>query len=124
VNAIAQHARHRAVVLTGDNHSNWVTDIRTDGPRGASVCTEFLGTSISSGGDGSERSSFFNDAVAAENPHVKWQNNRRGYMVCEVTPEHWRTEFRTVAFVSKPDAPVETPTRWRVTHGQPGVERE
>ena len=123
VNAIAQHARNRTVVLTGDNHANWVNDIRTDGPKGASVCTEFLGTSISSGGDGSDRASWF-EAVASENPHVKWQNNRRGYMVCEVTPDRWRTEFRTVPFVSKPDAPIETPTRWRVTRGQPGVERE
>ena len=124
LNAISQSAKNRTVVLTGDNHANWVNEIRPEGASAAPICTEFLGTSISSGGDGSERSNFFNDAVAAENPHVKWQNNRRGYMVCEVTPETWRTEFRTVAFVSKPDAPVETPTRWRVTHGKPGVERE
>ena len=121
---IQQHAKNRAVVLTGDNHANWVHDIRGEGAAAAPVCTEFLGTSISSGGDGSDKPGFFTDAVAAENPHVKWANNRRGYMVCEVTPESWRTEFRTVAFVSKPDAPVETASRWRVTRGRPGVERE
>ena len=112
------------MVLTGDNHANWVHDIRTDGPAAASVCTEFLGTSISSGGDGSDRSSFFTDAVAAENPHVKWQHNRRGYFTCAVTPETWRAEYRTVPFVSKPDAPIETSSRWRLTRGRAGLTQE
>jgi alkaline phosphatase D len=62
--------------------------------------------------------------VAAENPHVKWQNNRRGYFVCEVNGDTFRTEFRTVPFVSRPGAPVETPTKWRLTRGQAGVEKE
>ena len=124
LNAISQSAKNRAVVLTGDNHANWVHDIRTENATGQSIATEFLGTSISSGGDGGERSAFVSEAMLAENPHVKWHNGRRGYMVCEVTPESWRTEFRTVPFVSKPDAPVETASRWRVTRGQPGVERE
>ncbi len=124
LSTVQQHAKNRAVVLTGDNHANWVHDIRSEGAAAASVCTEFLGTSISSGGDGSDKPGFFTDAVAGENPHVKWANNRRGYMVCEVTPDAWRTEFRTVTFVSKPDAPVETASRWRVTRGKPGVERE
>ena len=124
VNAIARHALNRTIVITGDNHANWVNEIRTDSTAHPSVATEFLGTSISSGGDGSERSGYFTDAIAAENPHVKWQNNRRGYVVCEVNAGTWRAEYRTVPFVSRPDAPVETPSQWRVTHGRPGVERE
>ena len=27
------------------------------------------------------------------------------------------------AALKSPDAPVETPSRWRVTHGRPGIER-
>ena len=40
------------VVLTGDNHANWVNDLRTDDlrPETPLVATEFAGTSISSGG--------------------------------------------------------------------------
>jgi alkaline phosphatase D len=55
---------------------------------------------------------------------VKWHNARRGYMVCEASANEWHTEFRTVPFVTRPDAPVETASRWRLTHGQPGIERE
>lgn len=126
IRTITRHARHRSVVLTGDNHANWVNEIRTPESRGdgAFATAEFLGTSISSGGDGADRSSYVTDAVLAENPHVRWQNGRRGYMVCEATPSQWRTEFRTVPFVSRPDAPVETASRWRLTHGQAGIERE
>jgi alkaline phosphatase D len=121
---IAQHAPSRTVVITGDNHANWVNELRTSAPRNALVAAEFLGTSMSSGGDGSDRSSFFNDAVAAENPHVKWQNNRRGYVVCDVGPDTWSTQFRTVPFVTRPDAAIETASKWRLTRGRPGIERD
>lgn len=124
ISAIAQHAKNRAVVLTGDNHANWANEIHSTGARSEYACAEFVGTSISSGGDGSDRSNYFNENVASENPNVKWQNNRRGYLMCNVTPDAWRTEFRTVPFVTRHDAPIETPTKWRVTHGRPGLERE
>jgi len=122
IDMMGKHAPNRSVVITGDNHANWVNELRNEA--GTTVATEFLGTSITSGGDGSDRSPFFNDAVAAENTHVRWQNNRRGYFVCDMTGDTCRTEFRTVAFVSKPDAPVETPTKWRLTRGKAGVEKE
>ena len=121
---IARTAPNRTIVITGDNHANWVNEIRASGRGNPRVATEFLGTSISSGGDGSERSSWFSDAVASENPHVKWQNNRRGYVVCDVDRDSWRAEFRTVEYVSRPHAPLTTASAWRVTHGRPGVERE
>lgn len=123
-NAIARTAPNRTVVITGDNHANWVNEIRLNDRAGTVVATEFLGTSITSGGDGSERSGWFTDAVAAENPHVKWQNNRRGYVVCDVSADMWRAQYRTVEFVSKPDAPIQTASAWRVTRGRAGVERE
>ena len=122
--SIAQHAPNRTVVITGDNHANWTNEIRTEGGNKPMVAVEFVGTSIASGGDGSDRSNFFNDAVASENPQVKWQNNRRGYVICEVTPDTWRTEFKTVPFVSKPDAPIETASKWRLAHGRAAIERE
>jgi alkaline phosphatase D len=101
VKTIADTAPNRTVVITGDNHANWVNEILMHGTTGTQVTTEFLGTSITSGGDGSERSNWFSDAAAAENPHVKWQNNRRGYVVCEVTPDNCRAEYRTVPFVER-----------------------
>src|SRR4030095_4896762 len=42
------------VVITGDIHSNWVADLKADfdRPDSATVGTEFVGTSITSGGNG------------------------------------------------------------------------
>lgn len=122
IDMLGRHAANRSVVITGDNHANWVNELRTD--RGATVAVEFLGTSISSSGDGSDRSGSFTDALAAENPHVKWHNNRRGYFLCDVTADTWRTEFKTVPFVSRPDAPIESASKWRLTRGKAGVEKD
>jgi alkaline phosphatase D len=118
---IARRAPNRTVVLTGDIHSNWVNELRSSFDRHDRpvVAAEFVGTSIASGGDGQDAWNSVAPA-AGENPHLKWHSARRGYMV---TPEEWRTEYREVPFVSRPGAPVTTPTRWRVAHGRAGIER-
>jgi alkaline phosphatase D len=125
LNAIAQRAPNRTVVVTGDIHSNWVNELRTDFRRAERppIAAEFVGTSISSGGDGADASVLSSAELRAENPHVKWQQNRRGYMRCTVDADAWTTEYRTVAYVTRPGAPIETPTRWRVTRGRAGIER-
>lgn len=47
------------VVITGDIHTNWVNDLKVnfDEPAAPTVATEFVGTSISSGGTAARRSS-------------------------------------------------------------------
>jgi alkaline phosphatase D len=120
--AIAERAPNRTVVVTGDIHSHWVNELHADfsRPDRPVVAAEFVGTSITSGGDGSATPGF---DPTANNPHIKWFANRRGYITCRVEPDAWSAEYRTVPFVSRPDAPVETPTRWRVTHGRAGIQR-
>jgi len=120
--AIADRAANRTVVVTGDIHTHWVNELHADfsRPDRPVVAAEFVGTSISSGGDGAAPSG---PDATTRNPHVKWFANRRGYITCTVEPNAWTAEYRTVPFVSKPDAPLETPTRWRVTHGRAGIER-
>ena len=125
LNAVAQRAPNRTVVITGDIHSNWVNELRTDFRRAErpSIAAEFVGTSISSGGDGSDATVLSSPEIRAENPHIKWQHNRRGYMKCTLDADAWTTEYRTVTYVSRPDAPLETPSRWRVMRGKSGIER-
>jgi alkaline phosphatase D len=120
---IGRTAPNRTVVLTGDIHSNWVNELHASFARPGApvVAAEFVGTSISSGGDGADRSAQVTDALMAESPHLKWQNSRRGYLRCTVTPEEWRTDYHTVPFVTRPDAPVQTASSWIVEHGRPGI---
>jgi len=125
LNSIAKHAANRTVVITGDIHSNWVNELHSDfgRPDRPVVAAEFVGTSISSGGDGSDRNVTLTPGVASDNPHIKWQNSRRGYVSCSVAGDTWNTEYKTVGFVTKPDAPIDTPTKWRLEHGRPGIQK-
>ncbi len=110
------------VVLTGDVHCNWVNDLRVDfgRPESAVVGTEFVGTSITSKGDGSETRKD-TSSVLANNPFVKFFNGERGYVRCEVSPAEWKTDYRTVEYVSRPGAPCRTRGSFVVESGQPGA---
>jgi alkaline phosphatase D len=112
------------VVLSGDIHCNWANELIADFDHldSASVATEFVGTSITSGYDGGEKTPT-SDAMLAENPFVKFFNNERGYVCCDVTPEAWHTEYRTVPYVTRPGAPLQTRARFRVESGRPRLER-
>lgn len=112
------------VVISGDIHSNWANELTADPgrPEAAAVATEFAGTSITSGGDGQERIKEV-DALLSENPAVKFHNNERGYVRCEVTPQRWTTEFKTVPFVTRRGAPLATRATFVVESGRPQLRR-
>jgi alkaline phosphatase D len=122
--AIATHAPNRTIAITGDIHSNWVNELRdryhTD--NGRAIGVEFVGTSISSGGDGQDATAGWNEKTRGENPHALWHNARRGYVVCEVSSDEVVARFRTLPFVTRPDASIETASSWRVELGRPGIE--
>jgi len=106
---LADHSISNPVVLTGDVHCNWVNDLKADfqNPSSPTVGTEFVGTSISSTGDGSQTREG-TPAVLANNPFVKFFNSERGYVRCELTADEWRSDYRTVEYVSRPGAPCLT----------------
>jgi alkaline phosphatase D len=110
------------VVITGDNHSNWANDLRVDDldPKSPIAAAEFVGTSISSGGNGGD----WHDReryLKAENPGVQFYNNERGYVRCTITPKQWKTEFRTVPQITKPGGEVVTRATYVIESGEPGT---
>jgi alkaline phosphatase D len=110
------------VVLSGDAHMGLALEIKEDWKQPGSRClgVEFLATSISSGGDGG--ASFANDAALhADNPHLKFASNERGYNRHVVTPKRWQADFRVVERVSAADAPVITRKSFVVEAGRPGL---
>ncbi|WP_460415705.1 alkaline phosphatase D family protein [Planifilum fimeticola] len=112
------------VVLTGDVHSNWANEIKADfdRPDSPTVGVEFVGTSITSDGDGFDTRSDIR-RILAENPHIKFFNGQRGYVRCTVTPDTWRTDYRVLPYVSRPDAPITTRATFVVENGRPGLRR-
>ncbi len=112
------------VVLTGDIHSHWANDLLTDFDNLDSriVASEFVCTSISSNGDGEAKARFY-DALMAENPFVKYFSNRRGYVSCAISAKTWRSDYRTVDYISRPDAPLHTPASFAVDAGRAGLQK-
>src|SRR5262245_18880925 len=110
------------VVLSGDNHNNWVFDLKPNfsDPKSPIVGTEFVGTSITSSGNGSEQNEEYSAAMAA-NPHVKFFNSHPGYVRCRLTPASWTTDFRTIPYVDRPDAPIRTRASFLIESGRPGA---
>jgi alkaline phosphatase D len=106
------------VVITGDKHQNSVRNVPESylDIGGPAAATEFVGTSISSQGD--ERGV---PALAADNPHILWENFQRGYVRATVEPTRWTNEFRVVDTVTKEQATASTAAVFAVEHGKPGA---
>lgn len=121
IRLLAASRRANPIVITGDVHSNWVAHLKEDYTSEASpvVSSEFVGTSISSGGDGNDAES----PALTVNPHLKFFNNRRGYVRVSLTPSRVRVDYRTLPFVSKPGAPIETRASWAVEPARLAAER-
>ena len=111
------------IVLTGDIHSNWVNDLKVDffDPKSPVVATEFVGRSITSGGDGADRPDNYS-TILAENPFVKFYNGQRGYVSREVTAKQMRADYRIVEYVTRPGAPRQTRASFVVEDGRPGAQ--
>jgi alkaline phosphatase D len=111
------------ITIAGDIHSNWVNDLKVDfaDPDSPTVATELVGTSITSGGNGSQVKP--DAAVYAENPFLKFTNRERGYVSCTVTPTEHRADFQVVEEVRQPGAPLITRASYVVENGKPGAQR-
>ncbi|MRX73043.1 alkaline phosphatase [Bacillus lacus] len=112
------------VVLTGDVHASWASNLKEDykNPSSKTVGVEFVGTSITSGGNGADKRAD-TDKILAQNPHIKFFNDYRGYVRCTVTPEQWRTDYRVVPFVTEPGADISTRASFVYDKDQMGLKK-
>lgn len=112
------------IVLTGDVHASWASNILTDynDPNAKLIGAEFVGTSITSGGNGSDVRAD-TEKTLAENPHIKFFNNYRGYVRCQVTPEQWRADYRVLPFVTEPGADISTRASFVFEKDQAGLKQ-
>lgn len=108
-----------AVVLTGDVHRAWAGDLQRT-PDGPVLGVEFVTTSISSEGDGSEVQGSA-PAMLRGNPHLRFHSNRRGYTRHEVRADRLSAIYRAVPYVERPGAPREDAAHLVTLAGRPGV---
>ena len=109
------------MVLTGDVHANYAADIKAnfDDPGSRTLGSQFVGTSIATGGNGSDTTGGTANQLA-DNPHIKFHNAQRGYVKC-MTDQVWQSEYKVVPQVSTPDAALSTRATFVVEHDHPGL---
>ncbi len=123
VDAIEQRKISNPVVLCGDVHRHQASHVKGDYRKADAkvVAPEFTCSSISSAGDGTEETPNAANLYAA-NPHLRMTTSQRGYVTCTVTPDEWRTDYRVVPYITRPDAPVSTRASYVVSSGNPEME--
>ncbi|MFC3580387.1 alkaline phosphatase D family protein [Sphingomonas hylomeconis] len=111
------------VIATGDVHKHHagVLPSRPDDLSSAPVATEFVGSSISSGGDGSDMPTGW-DRALADNPHTKLVSDRRGYQLFDIGRKEWRTDVIAVDRVSTHDGARRTIASFVTVPERPGLE--
>lgn len=115
----AEGAGANPVVLGGDVHSFWVTELKRDfaDARAPAIASEFVTTSITSQPPPEGRI----QAVLRENPHIHYATGaHRGYLRLTLTPERLMAELRGVTSVTEREADCHTLASFVVENGIAG----
>ncbi len=113
------------IILSGDVHTFYATDLRPDFNRAVSsrnpvIATEFCGTSVTSGSRSQARTLEYVDM----NPHVKYgRSDKRGFMLIEITPAATSTIFVGLDNVRDPNTRATRLATFSVADGKPGAKR-
>ncbi|MGL5116802.1 MAG: alkaline phosphatase D family protein, partial [Beijerinckiaceae bacterium] len=120
--AIEETKLANPVVLTGDIHQNWAGDLKRDfdDVNSKTLGSEFVATSITSGGDGAAMTSAGQNMLN-KNKHIKYFNNQRGYVRHVLTKDRWQADYRVMDKVSTPDGKVSTAKSFVIEAGQAGL---
>ncbi|MDF5758271.1 alkaline phosphatase D family protein [Spongiactinospora sp. TRM90649] len=109
LNGLLTSGAANPVVLTGDAHMHHAADLRPDfdDPDSPKAAVELVTSSVASDGDG-YRDQARVDEIVAENPHISYLDQRRGYIVCRLSARELRADFRTLDYISRRGAPAKT----------------
>jgi alkaline phosphatase D len=110
------------VVVDGDVHQNWAGELKRNfaDEKSATLGVEFVGTSITSLGDGFDINARFK-ALLQQDTHMKFFNGQRGYVRHVVTPQQWQADFQVLDRVSVPGGRLSTRRSFVVESGRPGL---
>jgi alkaline phosphatase D len=120
--AIVDNGPRSCVVLSGDEHTAFVADLKRDFDDGQAppIATEFCGTSITTSG----RMQSATEAIVRENPHIVYgESARRGYVVFDVTAALCTARLRMIEDVTDRHTGVMTAATFAIDAGRPGVRK-
>jgi alkaline phosphatase D len=110
------------VVIGGDVHMHWVSDLKPDfdDPKSPVVASEFCGTSITSQGATQKQV----EERLPDNPHIKYgRSDHRGYVRMSIAGGRLNAELVGLDTVKKPESRAEVLARFAVESGKPGPQR-
>ena len=102
-----REAGGNALVLTGDSHTAWANELNDSQGR---IGVELGTTSITSPSDANYFQPFgvdFAGGLRARNPHVKFVDHRRGFLLLTLTPAQATAEFFSVSNILSKEYEVE-----------------
>ena len=109
------------VVLTGDVHAHWASDLYLDYANPEKpVGSELVTSSITSGGNGYDSASG-RHPWAEWNPHLRFWTNLRGYVSTTITPTELTARYRCVPVVTAPNAEAFTRAEFVIDDGVRGL---
>ncbi|MFI0349251.1 alkaline phosphatase D family protein [Actinomadura sp. 9N407] len=112
------------VVLTGDVHAHWASDLKADfdDPSSRTIGAELVCSSITSGGDGTDSDPATHPFLKI-NPHLRFYNNQRGYVISRIGKDEMRSDFKTLPTVRTAGAEASTKATYVVEDRVPGVKQ-
>lgn len=123
MDTLASSGAANPLVLGGDVHSFFATELRADfyAPVSAQnpiLATEFCGTSITS----SSRPQAKTLEYLTRNPHIRYgRSDKRGYMFVELTPGAVNTRFMGLDDVHDAQSKIAALASFHVADGRPGL---
>ncbi|MDQ2989145.1 MAG: alkaline phosphatase D family protein [Pseudomonadota bacterium] len=122
---LAKSRAANPLVLSGDVHTFYAAELRSDFYRPVSaanpiLATEFCGTSVTSSSRPQARTLEYIDM----NPHIKYgRSDKRGFMLMEVTPAKTTANFVALDDVRDAGSGIATVASFVVNAGRPGLNR-
>lgn len=123
---LLRHIRERGltnvVTVSGDAHRHYAGDLIPD-DSDRPVASEYLATSITSGGDGTNAEDRLARSIRfGNNPWLKTMVDRRGYVLCDVDRDHWRGELKVLDRVTDRLATLSTHAVFVSERDRPGLQ--
>ncbi len=119
---LRQDGVENIVSIAGDLHMSIAGNVRTDpfDPSSPVAMAEFVAASISSNLARITTQAW--PTALEANPDMRFLDTRRGYLVCDVTPDEWVTTFVAIDNGEDPESGASPAGQYRVIAGQPGLE--
>jgi alkaline phosphatase D len=120
---IARHRPANPLVISGDVHSFFASDLQRDFNRPASaanpvLATEFCGSSVTSNSRPQART----DQYLAMNPHIRYgRSDRRGFVMMDLRPQSGAVLFQALDDVRDAGSGVSTVAAFTLPDGRPGA---